>query len=75
MTDTREGFYTNYSYAPATVQATAWQVVHRPDSGHFIQTMGGVSLCRVGNGNVYFWDKKARAEICISLEQLARIAG
>lgn len=71
---TKAGFYSNLSYAPASTHVTAWQVVNRPQSGHFIQTLGGVPLARVGNGGVYFYDKKARAEVFISIDALARLA-
>ena len=72
---TKNGYYTNLSYAPMGSKPTAWQVANRPESGTFIQTLGGVPLCRVGGGCVYFWDKQARAEVCISVEQLRQIAG
>lgn len=71
---TKAGYYTNLSYAPGTVHATAWQVVDRPQSGTFIQTLGGVPLCKVGNGGIYLYDKKAKRDVFISIDALARLA-
>lgn len=71
---TKEGYYTNLSYAPGHVNATAWRVVERPQSGTFIQTLGGVVLARVGNNGVYFYDKKAKSEVFISIDVLSKLA-
>jgi hypothetical protein len=55
--------------APRGEQATAWRITSYGASVH-IETLGKVQLCRVGQGNIYLYDKKAKREVAISIEEL-----
>jgi len=59
---------------PASNEPTAWLVRRFPESGLFITTLGGVKLARLGDGCLYFWDKKARREVSIHIGQLEHLA-
>jgi hypothetical protein len=63
-----------YSYA--LQRETAWKLDVREESGTYITTSGGVILFRLGDGDhcLHFWDKKAKTEISISIDQLAMLA-
>ena len=52
-----------------------WRVEHRPESGTFVSTAGGVLLFRVGDGTLYFWDRRQHCELSISIEDIVELAG
>ena len=52
-----------------------WQVEHRPESGMYISTPGGVLLCRVGGGALHFWDRRNRREVSIKIDNIVELAG
>ena len=64
-------------YAPhlAPCDEAPWQVEHRPESGTYVSTSGGVLLFRVGDGILYFWDRKQHCEISINIEAIVELAG
>lgn len=63
-------------YAPhLEVHNAPWQVEHRPESGTYVSTAGGVLLFRVGDGILYFWDRRQHCEISINIEAIVELAG
>ena len=64
-------------YAPhlAPPRVEAWQVEHRPESGTYVSTSGGVLLFRVSEGMLHFWDRRNRTEVSISVENIVELAG
>ena len=52
-----------------------WRVEHRPESGTFVSTAGGVLLFRVSDGQLHFWDRRNRTEVSISVENIVELAG
>ena len=61
-------------FKPDSPTATAWRTVYRHPSGHYIQTLGGSPLARVGDRGIYFWDKAQRQEVFISFDALINLA-
>jgi len=59
----------NWKAAPRGEQATAWRLATYGASVH-IETLGKVQLCRVGQGNIYLYDKKGKREVAISIQEL-----
>lgn len=53
----------------------SWQVEHRPESGTYVSTAGGVLLFRVSEGMLHFWDRRNHTEISISVEHIVELAG
>lgn len=59
----------NWKQTPKGEDATAWRAVEHGASIH-IQTPGRITLCRIGDGNIYLWDKGERKEVAISIYTL-----
>lgn len=74
MASNSREYYTNLPYTKPPTRATAWQVEHRPESGTYVTTPGGVLLFRVSEGLLHFWDKKSKAEVSISVEHIMELA-
>jgi hypothetical protein len=69
----KNGHWTNHSYAPPGM-GTAWTVT-KAVTGYHLRTIPEENiLCRVADGNVYFWDRRNGKELCISLDHLNRLA-
>ena len=63
-------------YAPHLEGHNApWQVEHRPESGTYVSTAGGVLLFRVSDKMLHFWDRRNRTEVSISVENIVELAG
>ena len=64
-------------YAPhlAPRNEAPWQVEHRPESGTYVSTAGGVLLFRVSEGMLHFWDRRNRTEVSISVESIMELVG
>lgn len=64
-------------YAPhlQPIHNAPWQVEHRPESGTYVSTTGGVLLFRVSDGMLHFWDRKNHTEISISVDSILELAG
>lgn len=64
-------------YAPhlEPIHNAPWQVEHRPESGTYVSTSGGVLLFRVSEGMLHFWDRRNRTEISISIENIVELVG
>jgi hypothetical protein len=62
----------NWAAAPKGDKASAWRVVSYGASVH-IETPGKVQLCRIGDGNIYLYDKKGKQEVAISVAMLTEL--
>ena len=64
-------------YAPhlAPSRAEAWKIEHRPESGTYVSTAGGVLLFRVSDGQLHFWDRRCHVEVSINIEDIVDLAG
>ena len=64
-------------YAPHFAQRNdaPWQVEHRPESGTYVSTQGGVLLFRVSEGMLHFWDRRNGTEVSISVKNIVELAG
>lgn len=51
-------------------QSTAWETRTFPGTGTFLVTPAGVKLCRLGQGTIFFHDKRRKHEVEVSLDTL-----
>ncbi len=48
-----------------------WEIRYLPGSGYFLMTPGGTKLCAIDGHHIILYDKRAKRQIEIELQQLA----